>query len=543
MNQPRYTSLRDYLGALRRQRWIVLLIAAAFAVAALGYSLSQTPTYLATTSLAYSDITEELRVLGTASLPVQGPAERAAANARTIETLTTARAVAKALESEITADELQSAVTTRVSTDTGFVVIEARWDGASEAAEIANAYGLEAVETARRDQRARLQAVIRGFQAQLPEEEKKPADPLVPVTPPTASEEFAQQQVNQLRAIKRFADPARVTARAEIPEDAESPKPIRNTVLGLLVGLTFGLLAAFARDSLDRKIHTPGQAYEALGFPILGRVGEGAMGKTGLVTGPGGQAAIGGSELESFRMLRTNLGMLAAQGNGLSTILVTSGLPEEGKSTVAVSLATAAAAAGQRVLLVDCDLRRPVLATRLGLEGAPGLTDFLAGDATPAEIVQIRSLGGTPAAPAPGSSNGASPEARGPVAPEEPEDAELSTSFAVIPAGNLTPNPAELLASDRCRKFIDQVGRVYDLVIIDSSPLLASVDPLELLPHVDAALLCVRADRSTIEEVGAVRNALGMLPDRPTGIVLTGVKSGGGGYGDYLTYYGYEPVA
>src|SRR5690606_9558039 len=180
-----------------------------------------------------------------------------------------------------------------------------------------------------------------------------------------------------------------------------------------------------------------------------------------------------------------------------------SGLPQEGKSTVAASLAAAAAAAGQRTLLVDADLRRPVLAERLSAKRKPGLAEYLSGAVEPKDVLQrVPVKGGN-------RSNGSTGEAR---------------SLVFIAAGDSARAPAELLASERCRDLLSSVRKAYDLVVIDSSPLLSTADPLELMPLVDTVLVCARLSLSTRDVAGAVTETMERLPDVPTGLVVTGAK-------------------
>jgi Mrp family chromosome partitioning ATPase len=177
-------------------------------------------------------------------------------------------------------------------------------------------------------------------------------------------------------------------------------------------------------------------------------------------------------------------------------------------------------------LIVDCDLRRPSLAEKLGVSSTPGLTDYLLGEAQPADILrtvrlaQARSANGN----GPANANGA---------PAHVAGAEL----VCIPAGKRTSYPAELLSSQRLRSFISQVSEAYDLVVIDAGPVLSVADTLELLPEMDGALVCVRASKTTREQVRAVKETIERLPRRPTGIVVTGVRSG---HESDFGYYSYR---
>jgi tyrosine-protein kinase Etk/Wzc len=106
----------------------------------------------------------------------------------------------------------------------------------------------------------------------------------------------------------------------------------------------------------------------------------------------------------------------------------------------------------------------------------------------------------------------------------------------VIAGGTRVQNPAELLISDRFKDFLEKVSKAYDLVVLDTSPLLAVVDALEILPQVDAGIVCVRVQQTTREEARAARAALGALPPRPMGAVITGMRRGDP---DAYDYYGY----
>ena len=176
--------------------------------------------------------------------------------------------------------------------------------------------------------------------------------------------------------------------------------------------------------------------------------------------------------------------------------------------------------AGARVLLLEGDLRRPSFARRLGVSASPGLTEYLRGTAEPQEVVQLVDL----YPPQSGEKAGG---------PAEPAVARL----ACIAAGSHGGDAAELLASARFSHFISEVRGAYDLVVVDSSPLLAVVDPLEIVEQSDAVLLCARVHKTTRDELRAARSALGNLPERPYGAVITGLRRDGPDA--YPYYYGY----
>jgi Mrp family chromosome partitioning ATPase len=205
---------------------------------------------------------------------------------------------------------------------------------------------------------------------------------------------------------------------------------------------------------------------------------------------------------------------------------VTSGLPEEGKSTVAHSLAATSAAGGKRALLVECDLRRPIVATRLGIASQPGLSDVLAGGVKFTDVVQTLALQ-TPGATVNGGR------------PPRDEESWLKTLDCVT-AGSPSAEPAELLSSDRMREFLREATSAYDVVVLDSSPLLPVADTLGLLSEVDVAVVCVRPSSTTRHEARATRSALHRFPSRPMGLVVTGVRRRDEEYGYHSYGYSYS---
>ncbi len=168
-------------------------------------------------------------------------------------------------------------------------------------------------------------------------------------------------------------------------------------------------------------------------------------------------------------------------------------------------------------MLLEGDLRRPSFATRLGIEPAPGLTEYLRGSAEPADVVQLVDL-----YPPAGNGNG---------------QAAATARLACIASGGLGGDAAELLGSDRFKAFLAEVRDAYDLVVVDTSPLLAVVDPLELVEQADAVIFCARARRTTRDDLRAARSALSNLPERPYGAVVTGLRRDGPDAYGY--YYGY----
>jgi polysaccharide biosynthesis transport protein len=490
-------SLREYLGVLNARRRIVIgvtLIAVAFGLA---YSLLTTPVYEATATIEFSDPAADLPI---ATPGAQGPVDftpdkSAAADSRIVTRDDVVARVQRQLDNGMTRDELKDEVNATVQPDSNLVAITASDEDDETAAAIANAFAEQTGNAAQNDARQEFAAKSRELQQAL----DKGIDDVT-----RAQYEATMAKYDTLAAV---ADPVEVTRPATVPDSPASPKPVRDTILAAILGLLIGIGVAFLRNALDRRVKDSHQLQHDLGLPLVGYVRADALGLAG--AGRNGDSFVSEDDLEAFRILRTNVDFLAGEDE-ISSIVVTSALPEEGKSTVAAWYAYANAVAGRRTILVECDFRRPVLAKRLGADSAPGLADYLAGEARPKEILRSVSVHGH----------------------------EAVDVMALIPAGDNAFQPAEMIGSKTFKGFIDQITRAYDLVVFDSAPLLPVGDTLQLMPQVDAVLFCVRLEQTTRDQALAASRAMSHLPPRPTGLVVTGVQRGSDD--DYYGYYSYS---
>lgn len=510
-----YTSLHDYVNVIRRNARLIALAVAIVAGVALAHALNQPNRFRTSAVVAFRDLSEDLAPFGIDISATQPLNIRTAAKAQRATSPRIARRVQENLSKPYAIGAIRGAVTAQVN-NAQLVVLTATWGGAEFAAEIANEYArqIRFVETRETDER--LNAVKESLISALQEARSEGG------VGSGIRISVLDGQLSRIQTLLDVSQPVVIVERARVPASRFSPTPVRDAVAGGLAGLVIGIALAFARVALDRRLRTPHDVHNELDAPVIGNVPRSAMGKAGLAR-DGGQM-VREEDFEAFRLLRTNLGYLNPEGP-IRSILCTSSLAGEGKSTVSMSLASAAVVAGQRVLLVECDLRRPVFARRLGIPASPGLSDYLAGDAQPPEIVKQVPLATpwtvNPKAPSSGS-NGSEPDLG---------------SLYCISAGTPVPNPAELLLGDSFREFMKEVTAAYDLVVIDTTPLLAVADPLELIPVVDAVLICVEVNRTTRDQARAARAMLEHLPERPTAAVLTGLRRKGGETYEY--YYGY----
>ncbi len=283
---------------------------------------------------------------------------------------------------------------------------------------------------------------------------------------------------------------------AEVPTDPVSPGPARNGALGLVGGLALGLALANLLDRTDDRLRRKEDLEGAVDLPVLGLLPR--VSRRQLEAGAIGVVAAGTPSAEAYRTLRTNLQLLAI-GRRIRCLQVTSPTSNEGKSTVATNLAASFAQAGQRVIIVDGDLRQPRVHEAFGLPNEVGLSSVLLGQRSLAE--SIATLDGQPC-------------------------------LVALTAGPVPPNPDELLGSDRARAVLATLRDNCDILLIDAPAVLPVLDALVLSRLVDATLLVARPERSTRGQVVAALQRLGQVGAPVVGTVLNGVvrKSGDGGY-------------
>jgi len=250
---------------------------------------------------------------------------------------------------------------------------------------------------------------------------------------------------------------ATVLAAATVPSSASSPMLSRNVAIGLLLGTIAGVVLAIGRDVMDTKVRTEEDIRRVTDRAILGVVPFDAAAPEQPVTMRDNPL---GPRSEAVRRLRTNLQFIEVVDRS-NSLVITSSIPGEGKTTTFLNLAVSLADAGQRVLLIDADLRRPSVAKTLGLEGAVGLTTILLGRADLEDVVQ-------------------------------PWQA---TGVDVLPAGQIPPNPSELLGSKAMKSLLASVSNKYDMVLLDSPPIMPVTDAAVLSRLAGGLLLIVGTDR------------------------------------------------
>jgi tyrosine-protein kinase len=447
---------RDYLDILRR-RWLSVLIIAltTLAVASL-LTLAMPKKYTATTRLFFAVASDSVSELAQGSNFAE---KQMSSFAKVATSPLVLEPVVQQLALPTTAAKLEESVEATVPPDTVILEIAATDPDPRRAAAIANAVG------------ARLGQ---------------------------AAGDLSPSREDGSEAVR-----ATTLAVAEVPIAPSSPNVPRNLGIGLILGLLLGMGVAILRQLLDTKVRSEQDVRALTDRPILGVVAfDQQVPRHPVILRDEPLAA----PSEAVRRLRTNLQFIDA-ANRPKSIVISSSIPGEGKSTMAINLAVSLADTGARVILVDADLRRPSIAEYAGIEGSVGLTTVLIGRADVEDVVQP--LG--------------------------------TTTLDLLPAGQLPPNPSELLGSPAMAGLLDRLTTSYDMVLLDSPPLLPVTDAAVLAKLAGGALVVVGADRIHRPQLQDTLGSLQTAGAHVLGIVLNKIdRREAGTYAYYGS--GYAPT-
>jgi capsular exopolysaccharide synthesis family protein len=309
-------------------------------------------------------------------------------------------------------------------------------------------------------------------------------------------------------------DPARIAARPS------SPKAVLNLAMGLGAGLFLGVFAAFSRDYLDDSVVTPAQVELLTNSPVLGLVPAFALANRGYGRylpsagkqqfPPEGQSpawlvrAPRSPISEAYRQLRTSL-LMARADQSLRTMLFTSPLPGDGKSTSCFNTAVACALQGGRVLVIDADMRRPNMHNLAECQNKAGLSQYLANNLQAEEVIQ--------------------------------QHGEIK-NLSILSAGLAPPMPAELLGSKRFVDALRQFRKEFDFVLIDAPPLLPITDSVVISHHVDGVILVIRSGVTTRSVLRRSLTTLAMADAPLVGLVMNAADTNSVDFGSTYGYYG-----
>jgi capsular exopolysaccharide synthesis family protein len=285
------------------------------------------------------------------------------------------------------------------------------------------------------------------------------------------------------------------------PTAPVAPKKTADLLLGVLGGIAAGAALTLLRAAADTRVRTAEDL--DVEVPVIGDIAfDTDASRRPLIV----RDEANSIRSEAFRSLRTNIQFLRT--GGAPTIAVTSARPSEGKTTTTANLGIALSKSGIRTVIIDADLRRPNLAKTMDIEGAVGLTDLLVGRAELDDVVQEWGVDG----------------------------------LSILPAGTIPPNPSELIGSEAMVRVVAELAATFDVVLVDTPPVLAVTDSALVSTLVSTTLLVTAANQTKRSDVRAAVEALARVGERADGIVLTKTKHKASRYAYYRSEYASRPA-
>lgn len=489
--------LREYLAVVRRRRRVIILVVVLVVTATAVISLLRTPIYAGTAEVL-------LQPKSTESLFDSNTGQRVDPD-RALQTeirILQSQPVREAVRTQL-GDVPKVSASPAGKTDV--IEVSAESPVPQRAAQITNAYATAYIDFRRKQAVDELLAAGKEIQAKVSDLQRQ-----IDAATGSQRENLVQlqglfrQKLDQLQvdgALKSGG--AQLVTSAPVPTSPVRPNPARNSLLALVVGLFLGVGIAFVVDYLDDSVKGKDDlARLALGVPVLGMIPLQSAWKP-----KDGPFVVSLSEpksgaAEAYRTLRTSIQFLGLE-RPMRTLQVVSPNASEGKTTTLANLGVALARAGERVVIVCCDLRRPRIHDFFGLSNEVGFTSVLLGKVGVSGALQ-----------------------------EVPDQPRLS----VLASGPLPPNPSELLTSRRTVEVLTSLQTEADIVLIDSPPVLPVTDALVLSGRVDATLLVCVAGATTRGELSRTVELLRQVDAPLVGTVLNGVSSEGT-YGYAYGYY------
>jgi polysaccharide biosynthesis transport protein len=443
--------LRDYLRILWNRRWLVALCMAVAAGSALGFSSRITPTYAATAKVFVGPRTLEKEDAAGALQELTFSQQYVTSYAEILKSRPLAERVVEITKAPISASELTRRINTKILPETRLIEVTLT-DHSPARAQL---YVNQLVNT------------------------------------------FVEDKGNQFGGGGDIS--ASVLEQALKPAYPVSPKPLQNGVIGGLLGLMLGVGVAFLLEQLDTTLRTKEDVERVLApLPVIATVPLAPLAKEWDIFM---ESSPNSPQSEAIRILRTNIQFFSVD-RPIRRVLVTSPFAGDGKTTVATNLAAGIAAIGSNVLLMETDLRKPVLVSYFGAAGIPGLSDVLSGQA---ELQQAIKQSRIP-------------------------------NLSIVVAGPTPPNPSELLGSERMANILESASEMFDVVILDTPPALPVTDASILAPHTDGVILVVRAGQTQSNKAQDVTRNFERLGVRVLGIAVNALeRDADGGY-----YYRYQ---
>jgi capsular exopolysaccharide synthesis family protein len=523
--------LRDYVRILWTRKWTAFIIVALVVAGVMFLSFRQTPVYQSQVKLVVPQVPQTQNSSGVPIVQRIDPdVEAQIATSYLVSSL-----VQKSIPwaKDVSPDQLSRFLTVAPLKSAGSILLfQAQHPNPQRAADLAQGFATEYLNYRNQATLAPFQSAYKKWKAQFQQDNRALSDfnaahPFKPdelrsITGQRNDLQAArdidlqyiqqnQQAINQVTSDAQSA----IIQPAKVAHHPVRPNHLRDALFGVIIGLALGIGAAFLRDYADDSIRGPEDLERQAGAPLLGVVphvtSKASGGKT---PREGTQFLVSVADpkapaTESYRTLRTNL-LFVSVGGPVRRLLIASPVKGEGKSTTAANLATVMALAGQRVLLIGADLRRPSIHRFFGLSNRVGLSSVLSGQATLLEAIQDPGVKG----------------------------------LRVMSGGPVPPNPAELLGSVAMKQLLEQAGEAADWVILDGPPVLGLADA-SVLATLSEAVLVVVNEATNRRVLAHARDQLAKVRSRVVGAVLNnfGPATSYYYYADYYAYtstYYYE---
>jgi receptor protein-tyrosine kinase len=395
---------------------------------------------------------------------------------------------AAAIGGGLTSGSVQSSVAVSKEADSDLATVTATSTSPVLAARIANTYAAQIVAARQRASQSYYSGIVRSVNHQF--------SALPPRLQQGTQGAALTSRANSLQVLSQLegAD-VQVVDRAGVPSSPSSPQVIRNTALGGILGLLLGLALALLLGRFDRRVREPGELAEVYEVPLIGVVPYSSALKVPSSAGPA--QAPPAAVAETFALLWARIRYFNVDRQ-LDMLLIASAQSDEGKTTVARNLALAAVKVGSRVLLIECDFRRPTLARLLAAQESPGISDVL--------------LEGMPLEDAVQTIEVAQPSGR---------QLELDV---LVAGGVLPPDPAHVIESHSMEALLDRARATYDFVLIDAPPLAVVSDAFALLRQADGVVVVGRVGRSRSDIAARLRQTLASANAPLIGVIANGYR-------------------
>ncbi len=474
--------LHSAIRMLRRHWLLVAGVVLACVVIGVARHETSAKSYAATASVTFQNGTISESALQVNSASAVEPQRQADTETLIAHSPEVARSAAKELHATTSAGELLGMVKVEAAPNADVLNVTATTGDPAYSARLANAFAEQYIAFRTSSQLAGVDKAEAAIEQQI-------------AALPAGSTERAtlEQSLNRLMELRAVAGGgASIIGTATAPSEPTGMRLSTTIVISAIIGLAIALALVFLLESLDRRLKSIEEFELEYRLPAL----------VGIPQLPVGQRAETRVEsLEPYRILRSAID-LAGVTRPIKTVLITSAVSGEGKTTVAVDLAHTIALTGRDVALIELDLRRPTFASHFRINGDQGMTTALTGEEPVADLL-VRPFADLP-------------------------------NFSVLAAGRSQPNPSELLGSRQLTEILAELSHDHDMVIVDATPLNPVADAQVLLdsPEIQAVLIVARADLTTREQARRARAILDFHMVEPVGVVVTGLREG--------SRYGYE---